>query len=96
MELKRILKELCGQSGIPISAISKRTGVPQQTIHNWLTGIEPKNISQVKKVADFFKVSVDYLCFGTKTKKIDDITDFKEEINAGVFEVVLRRIRRGS
>lgn len=94
MELKHILKELCNQSGIPISTISKRTGVPQQTIHNWLTGIEPKNISQVKKVADFFKVSVDYLCFGIKTKKVDDITDFKEEINAGVFEVVLRRIRR--
>ena len=94
MELSRILKELCDERGISISSLSKKTGTPAQTLHNWISGVEPKNLSQVKKVADFFEVSLDYLCFGKEVKKPDDITSYKDEINAGVFEVVLRRVKR--
>ena len=93
MELARILKELCEERGITISTLSKRTTVPQQTLHNWISGVEPKSFTQVKKVAEFFNVTFDYLCFGTEIKKTDDITSYKDEINAGVFEVVLRRLK---
>ena len=85
MELAKILKELCDERGITISTLSKRSTVPQQTLHNWLSGVEPKNLTQVKKVADFFEVSLDYLCFGKEAKKPDDITSYRDEINAGVF-----------
>ena len=94
MELAKILKELSDERGITISTLSKRTGVAQQTLHNWISGVEPKSFAQVKKVADFFEVSLDYLCFGKEVKKPDDITSYKDEINAGVFEVVLRRVKR--
>ena len=94
MELSKILKELCDERGISISTLSKRTGVPQQTLHNWISGVEPKSFVQVKKVADFFEVSLDYLCFGKDIKKPDDITSYKNEINVGIFEVVLRRVKR--
>ena len=96
MQLAKILKELCDERGITISMLSKKTGVPQQTLHNWNSGVEPKNFTQVKKVADFFEVSLDYLCFGKESKKPEDITSYRDEINAGVFEVVLRRVKRKS
>jgi transcriptional regulator with XRE-family HTH domain len=96
MQLSKILKGLCEERGITISALAKRTGVPQQTLHNWVAGVEPRSLTQVKKVADFFEVTFDYLCFGRETKKPDDITSYKDEINAGVFEVVLRRVKRKS
>ena len=96
MQLAKILKELSEERGITISMLSKKTGVPQQTLHNWISGVEPKNLTQVKKVADFFEVSLDYLCFGKEVKKPDDITSYRDEINAGVFEVVLRRVKRKS
>lgn len=99
MELKSILKKLIKERGITIAHLSRATKVPLQTLHGWLNGSEPKNLHQVKAVADYLEVDLDYLCFGItspppiKTKKAD-ITDFQEEINAGIFEVVLRRVRR--
>lgn len=93
MELKSILKKLIQENGITITNLSKKTKIPLQTLHGWLQGSEPKSLRQVKKVADFFEVDLDYLCFGIEPKK-QDLTDFKDEINAGVFEVVLRRTKK--
>jgi len=94
MELARMLKELCDNKGISISTLAKRSSVAQQTLHNWLTGVQPKSLVNVKRVADFFEVSIDYLCFGIETRKPDDITAYKDEINAGVFYVILKRVKK--
>lgn len=95
MELSVILKRLIKAKSISVSSIAKKTGVPAQTIHNWLAGVEPKNLYQVKKIADFFDVSLDYLCFGTEINKdIVPIEAYRDEINAGIFEVVLRRVKK--
>lgn len=92
MHLKEQLEHLIKQYGINVSNLSKFSGVPNSTISDWLGGSNPKNISQVKKVADYFDVSIDYLCFG-EIKQQTEINQYKDEINAGVFEVVLRRIK---
>lgn len=94
MELKLILKKLIQERGITISHVAKSTGVPQQTIHNWLSGTEPRSLTQVKKVADYFDVSLDYICFGIVPQRAKALEDYGEEINAGIFEVVLRRIKK--
>lgn len=57
------LKELIKQKGVTITFVAKNTGVPLQTIHGWLQGSHPKNIIQIKKIASFFKKSVDDICF---------------------------------
>jgi transcriptional regulator with XRE-family HTH domain len=94
MELKSILKHLIKEEGITISQLSKRTQVPVQTLHNWLNGIEPRSLKQVRKVSEYFEVSLDYLCFGVGKRTQSGIENYTEEINAGVFEVVLRRIKK--
>jgi transcriptional regulator with XRE-family HTH domain len=73
--------------------LSKEVDIPKSTISDWLSGTNPRNIAHVKKVADYFEVSLDYICFG-ETKKNTEISEYHDEINAGVFEVVLRRVKK--
>ena len=93
MRLKEQLEDLMVRHGINASTLSKISGVPKSTISDWLSGSNPKSIPQVKKVADHFGVSIDYLCFGESTNKNSDLEEYSDEINAGVFEVVLRRVK---
>lgn len=94
VHLKTILKKLIRERGMTIVALSKKTKVPLQTIHGWLQGSEPKSLRQVKAVADALEVDMEYLCFGTESKPKNQFEAFEDEINAGVFEVVLRKVRR--
>jgi transcriptional regulator with XRE-family HTH domain len=93
MNLKEQLTNLLEQRHISASELSKEIDIPKSTISDWLSGTSPKNISQVKRVADYFDVSLDYLCFGEKKNKTE-ISEYKDEINAGIFEVVLRRVKK--
>lgn len=98
MNLDRNLNYLLKLNKIKLSDLSVSTKIPKQTLHNWLYGAEPKNILQVKKAAECFKVSIEDLCFsdlekGSKNKPEDNFKKYHEEINAGVFEVILRRVK---
>jgi len=94
--LKQNLKQLVKDFDITMAQLARETKIPPQTLNNWLTGVEPRSLSQVKRVADYFDISVDELCFGAKTKLEDSnsFQSYSDEINAGVFEVVLRRIKK--
>lgn len=96
MKLAQQLKKLIQQNGTTVSNLSKSTKVPQQTIHNWLAASKPRDFDQVKKVADHFEVSLDQLVYGieVKQKPTTPFDDVRDELNAGVFEVVLRRVKK--
>ncbi|WP_408099266.1 hypothetical protein ACJVC5_03495 [Peredibacter sp. HCB2-198] len=49
---------------------------------------DPKSLKQVKIVSNYFKMTVDELCFGPNDK-IHSIDEFSDEINAGIFEEFL-------
>lgn len=93
MVLKSKLNKLLKQHDFTIAQLSRATSVPRQTLDNWLAGQEPRSLKQVKKVATHFGISIEQLCFGEEMTK-PSIEDFGEEINAGVFEVVLRRVKK--
>ena len=97
LELHKNLKTLLEREGMTASQLARVTKVPNSTIANWLSGLEPRNLIQLKKIAEYFDVTVDFLLYGNKRitqRKNSLISEFDEEINAGVFEVVLRRIKR--
>lgn len=95
MKLAQQLKKLIHQHGTTVSILSKSVKTPNQTIHNWLSGSKPRDLDQVKKVADHFKVSLDFLLYGIESEKpTTPIEAFRDEINAGIFEVVLRRVKK--
>jgi transcriptional regulator with XRE-family HTH domain len=97
LELHKNLKSLLERRGMTASQLSRATKVPNSTIQNWLTGLEPRNLIQLKRVAEYFDVTVDILLYGNKKTKDRDqsaISEYADEINAGTFEVVLRRVKR--
>lgn len=94
MQLKNILKKLIKEHEISVAHLSRKTKVPLQTLHGWLSGNEPKSIKQVKIVADYFQVDLDYICFGIAHQKDKKVEEYQDEINAGVFEVILKKVKK--
>lgn len=82
---------------LSIVEVSSKTSIPKQTLHNWLSGANPKNVNQLRKIATYFKTTVDELCFGDFAQinlEIESpLIKYEEEIRAGVFEVILRPVR---
>lgn len=68
IKLKSILKELIHEKDITAVHLARSTKVPPQTLNNWLSGQMPRNLDQLKAVADYFQVSLDYLIYGSKSE----------------------------
>lgn len=89
--LRRILSNLDWS----VPKLAKESGVPSTTIQNWAEGKPPRDMRQVKKVAEVLSLSMDALCFeDCSHKEINPIEGYQDEINAGLFEVVLRRVKK--
>lgn len=93
MILKTTLKKIMSENDIKVSQLSRAVKIPATTLHNWLSGQHPKNIHQLKRVADYFDISLDFLCFGEDRPRLNPIEERKNEINAGKWEVILRKIK---
>lgn len=91
--LSKNLKRLLNERDMTVAELSRATSIAPQTLNNWLSGQEPRSLLQLGKVAKYFSVSVDFLAYGVKDHK-SPIQQFHDEINAGVFEVVLRRVKK--
>jgi len=50
---------LCGKSGISIARLERETGLGNGTVRRWKKG--DASVEKVKRVADYFGVSVDSL-----------------------------------
>ena len=94
MNLKNQLKLYIAEKDISLSRLARQSGVSRQTLNDWLLGKPATNINKIKKIADILDVSVDHLAFGSGLENVKDIHKYQEEINCGVFEVVLRKIKR--
>ncbi len=96
MNLNNNLAVLVKAHNITISKLSRATSVPVQTIHNWANGHRPQDIEQLKRIADYFSLTIDEICFGSECDLLSDkqsvLTKYEHEINAGTFEVILRRV----
>jgi len=63
MNLAKNLQYLLKKNKMTLAALSRETGVPPQTLHNWICGAEPRSIRQLKRVASYFLTTIDTLCF---------------------------------
>ena len=95
IKIKTILKKLLHEHDLTAAQLARATKTPPQTINNWLSGQEPRSLKQIKAIADYFGISVDYLIYGQEEKNSKiSIDKYEDEINAGIFEVVLRRVKK--
>lgn len=70
------LKELREAYKLNQTELGEILGVTNQTVSNWENGNIALSIEMVEKIANYFKVSVDYLLFRTDslTIKVNNLT----------------------
>lgn len=98
MNLRKQLKLYLERNGMTASQLARKSGVPNTTIADWLSGRKPRNLDQVKKVADALGVSIDHLAYGEGTKEPERVSDVESLIGddwiGGIFEVKMRRVKK--
>jgi transcriptional regulator with XRE-family HTH domain len=55
------IKELMDKKGVTLYRLSKATGIPYSTLAHHKNGETKLGIEKIRKIADYFGVSVDYL-----------------------------------
>ncbi len=65
--LRLNIDQLLKQKNLRASDLSKLTGIPKQTISEWRSGLVPKSVVALKRVASAFGVSLDELIFHSHT-----------------------------
>lgn len=99
MKLKEQIRFYLDFKVMNATQLAKKSGVPKQSISNWLLGSIPRDVRQVKKVADVLGVSIDHLMFGSghdeDAKQLTELDEFLGDgWIGGYFEVKIRRVRR--
>lgn len=93
------LRLLMEKRRIRFSDLAQKVSVPKSTIHRWMYGDQPRDLVALKKIADYFSISVDEICFGNLSPKVENIQNDclsennTEGFNIGSFDVILLRRR---
>lgn len=59
-----IFEQLLQKYGVSTYKVAKETGIAQSVFSSWKTGISTPKQDKLKKIADYFNVSVEYLMTG--------------------------------
>lgn len=100
MNLKSQIKLYLKENGMTASQLAMKAKVPKQSLSGWLAGSNPRDVRQVKRVADIFEVTVDHLMFGEGLSDENERrTEYLEALLgdgwvSGLFEVKFRRVKR--
>lgn len=96
MEVKiaTVMNRLMKEKKLSIKELSRLSGVPSSTLHEWLNLRIPKSPVQVKKVANVLNISLDHLLFDEqevhKPVPIQDL--MSGDSVSGVFEITIKKI----
>jgi len=102
LNLKNQLRAYLEALDITAAQLARKSGVNKSVLSDWLTGVKPRDIEHVQKVAAALGTTVDDLCFGdgisgeTKHSSSDDPLEqlLGDGWIGGLFEIRLRRVKR--
>lgn len=99
MNLKKQLRFYLDLHEMSASQLAKKAGVPKQSMSGWLAGNSPRDVRQIKRVANVLNISVDNLLFGEgKSIEQQKVTELDALLGdnwiGGLFEVRFRRIKK--
>lgn len=68
VKLKKVLNRELKSRTMTVTSLSRETGIPRTTLHDWYTGRLPssKNIHYLYKLSAYFKISLSLLLFDTQ------------------------------
>lgn len=97
MELKigAVLARLMKEKKMKVKELSKASGVPVSTLHEWTNGRTPRDPVQAKKVAEALGVSLNRLLFDEPdlAEAVNLTQILKEDVFSGVFQIDIRRVK---
>lgn len=67
--------KLLNERGVTAYKVSKETGVTQSTLSDWKRGRNTPKTDNMKKIADYFGVSIDYLMTGKESNDENTSTE---------------------
>lgn len=71
MQLQKVLKKLMSARKLSFQELSNETGVSASTLKGWtLPKANPRNMDQVRRVAQVLGVSFEYLIFGEDSEDL--------------------------
>ncbi len=90
------LEGLCKDRGISINELSRRIGVSSKTVHTWVgkNGASPRRPDDLKKLCEFFDVSLEFLVFGEERSENIEALFSKSEIHTGLYEITIKRVAK--
>ena len=74
-----IFEQLLQKYGVSAYKVSKATGVTQSTLSDWKRGRSTPKSENMKKLADYFGVSIDYLMTGKEVSQKEPQLKPKDE-----------------
>lgn len=93
MEFSDVLNNLLISRGVTAYKISKDTGISQRLIGYWKKGEKKPTANNLKKLADFFNVTTDYLLTGQELKKQTSPAKKAEEVENAYLDRELEGVR---
>lgn len=83
-----VFEQLLQKSGLSTYRVSKDTGIAQSVFSSWKNGISTPKQDKMKKIADYFGVSVEYLMTGKEKDggEIYYLNDETAQVAQEIFE----------
>lgn len=89
------LEKLCRERGISINELARRLSISSKTVHEWVgkSSRLPRNPEHLKKLSEFFSVSLEYLLFGKECDRIfSDSFSMRSDIHTGLYEITIKKV----
>jgi len=94
MGLDKSLQRLLKEKNFSATELAKTLGIPSSTVHDWLAGRVPRNLDQIRQVAEFFKVSTHEILFNEPDPRslLSDILEGSTEIHSGLYQITVKKV----
>jgi len=82
VKLDKTLSQLLSEHSLSAREVARKTGIPQSTFNNFLSGRGPHKPEQILAIAKYFNVSMELLLFGED----DRPPTLNDVLTEGLFE----------
>lgn len=73
-------EELCVKKGVSAYRVAKETGITTATLTNWKQKKYAPKLDKLQKIADYFKVPIDYFIGDTLVKTAPSLTPQEQRL----------------
>lgn len=89
IKLGENLKRIFAEKDLKVTGTARKVGMHKSTLHGYCNGVVPRNLIQLRNLADFLGISLGELLFGGAESVVAATNEFAVE---GRYEVIVRRV----